>query len=195
MDVRRAMLNPAWPALPKQAERCAAVTDDPYIVFDMLYQVHYRSVLGFLRFLVEDAQVAEDLTSLVFEKALKHLADLRSLDAAKTWLLRIARNCASDHFQRTPQLISLDQLAVSDHPQIDNVEEALLAREEQRSLQAHLSQLSEREREVIGLRFVLNMSNREIARILQLPEGTVGSILFRALGRLRVALREERGKA
>jgi len=58
---------------------------------------------------------------------------------------------------------------------------------------AHLNSLSEREREVIGLKFVVSLTNREIARILQIPEGTVSSLLYRALRHLRAALDEQGG--
>ena len=47
------------------------------------------------------------------------------------------------------------------------------------------------EREMIGLKFVARLCNREIARVLQVPEGTVSSTLYRALGRLRTAFDEE----
>jgi len=56
-----------------------------------------------------------------------------------------------------------------------------------------LNRLSEREREVIGLKFVACLQNREIARVLHMPEGTVGSLLHRALSRLRDALHDEGG--
>ncbi len=57
---------------------------------------------------------------------------------------------------------------------------------------AQLNHLSEREREVIGLKFVACLHNCDIARVMHMPPGTVGSILHRALGRLRDALYAER---
>lgn len=68
-----------------------------------------------------------------------------------------------------------------------------MAHEQQKYLLAHLSQLSDREREVIALKFVTSLNNREIAGVLQIPEGTVGSLLYRAFRRLRSALNEEGG--
>lgn len=145
-------------------------------------------ILAFLHFLVGTPEVAEDLTALVFEKALAHLEDVHSPDAISPWLFRIARNCAADYFRRCKPTISLDALVLSEHLQTHALEEIAIAREEQRQLIALLSQLPEREREIIGLKFVVGLQNREIARILQIPEGTVGSILHRVLRRLRVAL-------
>jgi RNA polymerase sigma-70 factor (ECF subfamily) len=148
-------------------------------------------VLAFLRFLVGTPEVAEDLTSLVFEKALTHFAEVRTPDSAGAWLFRIARNCASDYFQRCNPHVSLEHLLPNRHPQADSLEEEMIAREEQRVLLTHLGRLSEREREVIGLKFAAGLNNREIARVLQIPEGTVGSLLYRTLRRLRAVLFEK----
>jgi DNA-directed RNA polymerase specialized sigma24 family protein len=51
--------------------------------------------------------------------------------------------------------------------------------------------LLQREREVIGLKFVAGLHNREIARVLSVPEGTVSSLLYRALRRLCASLGED----
>ncbi|MBA2286708.1 MAG: sigma-70 family RNA polymerase sigma factor [Ktedonobacteraceae bacterium] len=160
---------------------------------DALYRHYYASVVAFLCFLVGAPEIAEDLASLVFEKAMLHLADLRTPEHAGPWLFRIARNCAMDYFRRCKPTISLEDLPLEEHPVTDHLEEAAITGEQQRHLLAHLRRLPEREREIIGLKFVAGLTNREIARVLQIPEGTVGSLLYRALRQLRVALAEEGG--
>jgi len=89
--------------------------------------------------------------------------------------------------------MSLEELRPAYHPQTASLEAAALAREEEQLLLARLSCLSPSEREVIGLKFAAGLKNREIARILQIPEGTVSSLLYRALRRLRRAF-EEKGE-
>ncbi|TMD43051.1 MAG: sigma-70 family RNA polymerase sigma factor [Chloroflexi bacterium] len=150
--------------------------------------------LAYLRFRVGSSEVAEDLVSQVFERALTHLADLQSPGAVGAWLFRIARNCASDYFRRQRPAASLDTLIDSSHPRECSPEETLVAQEERMNLLSQLNRLSEREREVIGLKFVACLQNREIARVLNMPEGTVGSLLHRTLARLRDALHEEGGR-
>ena len=167
------------------------------IAFDDLYGEHYARVLAYLRFRVGSIEVAEDLVSQVFERALTRLDDLQAPEAVSAWLFRIARNCATDYFRRLrPRLpaTSLDALADSSHPRECSPEEAVVAQEERLRLFALLDRLPEREREVIGLKFVACLHNREIARVLNMPEGTVGSILYRTLARLRVALQDEQGE-
>jgi DNA-directed RNA polymerase specialized sigma24 family protein len=50
--------------------------------FEALYRRHYPGVLVFLCFLVDSLEVAEDLSSLVFEKALVHCAEIHTIDTA-----------------------------------------------------------------------------------------------------------------
>lgn len=193
MGMRRVAFSSAWPLFLRQNERGESIARDQCANIETLYRRYYPGVLTFLCFLVGTPEVAEDLTSLVFEKALMHLADLRTPGTAGPWLFRIARNCAADYFRRCKPTVSLEHLVPADHPQIDSLEERAIAGEEQTVLLAQLNRLSEREREVIGLKFVANLNNREIAHVLQIPEGTVGSLLYRALRRLRAALSEEGG--
>lgn len=164
------------------------------IAFDNLYREYYARVLAYLRFRVGSSEVAEDLVSQVFERALTHLDSLQAPGAVGAWLFRIARNCATDYFRRQHAVASLDTLVDSFHPKDCSPEETLVAQEERLRLLALLEGLPEREREVIGLKFVACLQNREIARVLNMPEGTIGSILYRTLARLRAGLRDDEGR-
>jgi RNA polymerase sigma factor (sigma-70 family) len=161
------------------------------LAFDDLYEQYYTRVYAYLRFRVGSTEVAEDLVAQVFERALTHLEDLQSTAAAGAWLFRIARNCATDYFRRLRPAASLDTLIDSNHPRGCSPEEVVVAQEERTRLLTQLKRLPEREREVIGLKFVACLQNREIARVLNIPEGTVGTVLHRTLARLRDALYEE----
>lgn len=163
------------------------------LAFDDLYRQYYARVYAYLRFRVGSTEVAEDLVSQVFERALTHLSDLQATAAAGAWLFRIARNCATDYFRRLRPVASLDILVDSCHPRECSPEELIVAQEERARLLILLKGLPEREREVIGLKFVACLQNREIARVMNMPEGTVGSVLHRTLARLRDALHDEGG--
>ena len=188
-----------WPLPARQAkqakEQVAKKQTRPVskreLAFNDLYEQYYARVYAYLRFRVGSTEVAEDLVSQVFERALTHLADLQSTAAAGAWLFRIARNCAIDYFRRLHPAASLDTLLDSSHPRECSPEEVIVAQEERARLLTQLKRLPEREREVIGLKFVACLQNREIARVLNMPEGTVGSVLHRTLARLRDALHEE----
>ncbi len=191
--MRERAIPAAWFWFGKGEERAASTARDQEARFALLYQNTYPAVLGFLRLIVGSPEVAEDLTALVFEKALLHFDEMRAPENATAWLFRIARNCAADYFRRAKPAVSLEYLRPVNHPQAEAVEEGIIAREEEQELLRCLSRLPKREREVIGLKFVAQLSNREIARILQIPEGTVGSTLYRTLRRLRMAFAEKGG--
>lgn len=194
--MRSITISAVWSSLTSQQkghEQLKRLVPRQAACFDALYQQYYPAICAFLRVLVGKPEVAEDLASLVFEKLWVHLDDIRAQDTAGPWLFRIARNCATDYFRRCKPTVSLEHLLPAQHPLADSLEDTAIAREEERILLAHLSQLSEREREVIGLKFVLGMTNREMACLLQLPEGTVSSLLYRSLRRLRSALNKEGG--
>jgi RNA polymerase sigma-70 factor (ECF subfamily) len=181
------------PGTPLQQAVLTIGTGSAKVSFDDLYQQYYPRVLAYLRFRTGTVDVAEDLVSLVFERALTHLTDLQAPGAAGAWLFRIARNCVADYFRRHQSDLSLDTLVDTNHPSECSAEDVIVAREERRLLLTHLNRLSDREREVIGLKFVACLHNREIARVLHMPEGTVSSLLHRALARLRDALDTEGG--
>jgi RNA polymerase sigma-70 factor (ECF subfamily) len=183
-------------SLPAKTEKKSALTVEigsHKVSFDELYQQYYERVLAYMRFRTGSPDAAEDLVAQVFERAVSHLDDLQSPGAVGAWLFRIARNCAADYFRRYRVMVSLDTLVDGNHPRECSPEEELVAREERMLLLTQLNRLSEREREVIGLKFVACLQNREIARVLHMPEGTVGSLLHRALSRLRDALHDEGG--
>jgi RNA polymerase sigma factor (sigma-70 family) len=183
-------------SLPAKTEKKSALTVEigsHKVSFDELYQQYYERVLAYMRFRTGSTDAAEDLVAQVFERAVSHLDDLQSPGAVGAWLFRIARNCAADYFRRYRVMVSLDTLVDGNHPRECSPEEELVAREERMLLLNQLNRLSEREREVIGLKFVASLQNREIARVLHMPEGTVGSLLHRALSRLRDALHDEGG--
>jgi RNA polymerase sigma-70 factor, ECF subfamily len=184
---------PVW-SLPVKRDKNSALTAEiggKKVSFDEMYQQYYARVLAYLRFRTGSTDVAEELVSQVFERALSHLDDLQSPGAVGAWLLRIGRNCASDYYRRHCTMVSLESLIDTNHPRECSPEETIVAREERMLLLTQLKRLSERERVVIGLKFVACLQNREIARVLHMPEGTVGSLLHRALTRLRDALHEE----
>ena len=183
-------------SLPAKTEKKSALTVEigsHKVSFDELYQQYYERVLAYMRFRTGSTDTAEDLVAQVFERAVSHLDDLQSPGAVGAWLFRIARNCAADYFRKYRVMVSLDTLVDGNHPRECSPEEELVAREERMLLLTQLNRLSEREREVIGLKFVACLQNREIARVLHMPEGTVGSLLHRALSRLRDALHDEGG--
>lgn len=158
--------------------------------WDALYADQLPRVYNFLRFRVGDDTVAEDLTSITFEKAWRARHRYRRDRAAfSTWLTTIARNVATDHHRRRREHVPLEaaeQLAGTSDP-LARVEQA----ESFARLARLLERLPEREQELIALKYGAELDHRTIARQLGLTETNVGSILHRVVTQLRAAFERE----
>src|SRR5690242_10295093 len=158
--------------------------------WDALYADQLRRVYNYFRYRVGDGPVAEDLTSLTFEKAwVARLRYRRDLAAFSTWLMTIARNVATDHYRRRREhapLESVEHVAAGPTP-----DELLMRREGLTRLPGLPAELPERDRELVSLKYGAELTNRAIARQVQLSESNVGSILHRAVQKLRAGWERE----
>jgi RNA polymerase sigma factor (sigma-70 family) len=155
--------------------------------FARVYDDHVWRVYGFLAYRLGDRDTAEDLTQATFERALRAWSRFDPRRASETtWLLAIARNLLIDYFRRDKSnLIE----PIEDHigPVMPGPEEQLTASPE---LVSALARLSERDREVVALRFGGDMTGPEIAQLLNLTLANVQQILSRSLRKLRGMLDE-----
>ena len=152
--------------------------------WDALYARELPRVHNFFRFRVGSGAVAEDLTSRTFEKAWAARGRYRrDLAGFTTWLMAIARNVAIDHY-RTRKVHA--PLAFAEHvASADSPERDAERGEDMDRLSQLLSELPEREREIVALKYGAEWSHRDIARHLRLSESNVGTILHRTIEVLR----------
>ena len=161
--------------------------------FEELYTAYLPRVFNYVSYRVGDQKAAEDITAEVFERALKHLHTYRSdRGAFSTWLFQITRNLISNHLRsqrRQPEALSLDTypaVAVSS----PSAEQAAIEAERLRHVQASMMQLSERDQEIVALKFGFGLGNSEIANVMHLNPNHVGVLLHRALHLLRKSLEQ-----
>jgi len=157
-------------------------------VFARLYEQYLPRVYRFIRFRIEDNDTAEDLTSVVFEKALTRFHAYQSQRASfSTWVFVIARNTVIDHFRvsHKDRLVELDEDGPGHAAAGPSPEEQAIKGEEFGRLQACLKRLPPAQQSVISLKFGAHMTNREIARTTGMSESQVGNTVFRAVRRLR----------
>jgi RNA polymerase sigma-70 factor (ECF subfamily) len=158
--------------------------------WDALYAEQLPRVYNYFRFRVGDGPDAEDLTAATFEKAWRARHRYRrDLGAFTTWLFRIARHVAIDHFRSARPLAPLEEAA--DQPGGRTPEELAEQRSDFERLTRLLARLPERERELLALKYGTQMTNRAIARLVGLSESNVGTILHRATGTLRAGWNQE----
>jgi RNA polymerase sigma-70 factor, ECF subfamily len=153
--------------------------------WDRVYAEQLPRVLNFFRYRCGNAADAEDLTSITFEKAWRGRDRYRrDKGAFSTWLFTIARNAAVDHYRARPPVVPLDEAAAVAAGAATPEDETAL-RSDAARLAALLPTLSDRDRELIALKYGAEMSNRDIARATGLSESNVGTILYRAVQTLR----------
>lgn len=158
--------------------------------FTEKYRAYLPRILNYMRLRVGDPALAEDLTAMTFERAFAAIDSLRSEAAFGGWIFTIARNVVRQYYRDRRERVSLDDLSDMVDPSASPEGQALDAAE-LRELMAGLDALSEREREIIRLKFIGELKNREIAPIMGLSESNVGVILYRALKKLRSRLENE----
>jgi RNA polymerase sigma-70 factor (ECF subfamily) len=162
--------------------------------FAQLYDDQVWNVYGFFGYRVRSREEAEDLTQLTFERALRAWERFDPDRASpRTWLLAIAHNLLVDHYRadRSSRREPLpdDEAGVARLGQGADPSEASLGISPE--LDAALSGLGERERELIALRFGGDLTSPEIAAVTGLSVANVQQILSRSLRKLRAQLEAE----
>ena len=167
--------------------------------WEELVQVYTKRVYGqCYRFTNSDSE-AQDLTQDVFLRVFRSLGSFRAGEGSfSVWLTRLTRNLLVDHYRRTKQDRVTDgieeRLTVLEEKtaQHSRTEGLLAGREAGELLQAALQKLSPELREAVILRDLQEMEYREIARVLNVPEGTVKSRLNRGRAELVRVLRRNK---
>lgn len=168
-------------------------------IVSLLYQRHASLIMVYVRRLVSSWEDAEDIALEVFLAALeqeKRLVEL-SEHAQLAWLKRVAHNKVVDLYRRTsispPSTLETISEWISDSKEL-TPEQATLRQETFARLRTHLAKLPQAQQEVLQLHFEAGLRCKEIALLLQKREGTVRSLLSRALNILRKLYQEETGE-
>lgn len=168
--------------------------------WEELVRLHTRQVYGLCLRFTGSNQEAQDLTQEVFLRVFRTLQSFRAAEGSfGTWLARVTRNLLIDHYRRTrqdratdsieDQLPMLEQSGAASPARPD---QALAGREAGEILQASLQRLSPELREAVILRDLQEMEYREIAQVLEIPEGTVKSRINRGRAELGRLLRKQK---
>ncbi len=154
--------------------------------WETVYRSQMPRIYNFLRYRLRDEMVAQDLTAVTFEKAWRNRASYQPNSAAfNTWLFTIARNTATDYLRTQKETLPLLDSAVSPAP---SPEETASHQQELAALQRILTDLPEREQEIIALKYGAELSHRQIAKQMGLSAVNVRIILFRTIRKLRPQL-------
>jgi RNA polymerase sigma-70 factor (ECF subfamily) len=158
------------------------------IDWDAIYTLELPRIYNFFLYKVGDRDLAQDLTATVFERAWKSRSRYRNkLSSPSTWLFGIARNVLKEHLRKNKRITQkLEPLSkYNARSGSTDIEQSIHEQQDKELLKKMLLELSERERDLIALKYGAGITNREIATITGLSESNVGTILHRAVQRLR----------
>ena len=163
--------------------------------FEELFREYHPKVYAYVRYRLNDDQEAEDLTSDILERALTRLSTYDAQKGAfSTWLFSIAHNMWVNHIKkwkrRSAYQADYDWAAENRAAPGMSPEQSVVRQEQTRRMLSCLGTLPDSQQEILTLRFAGQLSNREIAQVLDMNERTVSVYILRALRRLRQQLGE-----
>jgi RNA polymerase sigma-70 factor, ECF subfamily len=153
--------------------------------FGRLFDHFHEPIYRYIASRIQRPTDAEDLTQLVFVKALEALPryEARGIPFGG-WLFRLARNAVIDFVRTRHEHSELD--AIVQRPGSDaGPDQIAVTREDIDAVAAALATLTEEQREAIALRFFAGLSAREAAEAMGKQEGTIRGLQFRAIAALR----------
>ena len=152
--------------------------------FEAQYDAYVRKIYAYVYYRTQHRETAEDLTSLVFLKALDKLG---SFDASRgtfsAWIYGIARNALTDHYRSARDTVDIDDVwdLRSDSDVVRDAE----ARERVEKLRPYLQALPKDQRELLFLRLWDGLSYAEIAELTGRSEDACKMAFSRVIARLR----------
>jgi RNA polymerase sigma-70 factor (ECF subfamily) len=157
--------------------------------FGELYTNHVTKIYRYVYYNVHDKEHTEDITQEVFLKAWKAIGSCRGKEKTfSSWLYRIAHNLIVDKLRKSQKQSSREaELPEDIRDTSDRMEISL----EQRDLLKVIDVLSPNQRQVIVMKFIEEMDNREIAETMGKSTGAIRILQMRALETLRKTLGKE----
>lgn len=154
-----------------------------------LLERHTRRVRDYVRMMVKDNDVADDLTQEVLIKVVKVLDEGRYTDKGRflPWVLRIAHNRVLDYFRAQKQVKTVSESSTgfdilgSKNFAEPSIEDTLVSEQQAAEVRSLIEMLPDEQREVVKMRYYEGLSFKEIAE-------HTGVSINTALGRMRYAL-------
>ncbi len=175
-----------------EAELIRAALRGDEAAWEALVRIHQEPVFRYAYLIQGDGDEAEDTAQETFIRAYRALERFDINRPLRPWLLSIAANLARNRFRSLGRYVSVLRRVVLDNPvRSANVENLSLEQIDAQTVWQALQKMDDADRQVIYLRFFLELSVEETAQAMGTAEGTIKSRLHRALGRLRIIIERE----
>jgi RNA polymerase sigma-70 factor, ECF subfamily len=156
--------------------------------FDAFYRANYERVRRAMTLAFRDPSLGEDITQEAFYRALRRWPRVSKLDHPDAWTMVVALNCGRDAARRHRR--QADKTERVEEARIESGGEAGI--DDRLAIVDLLAAVTDRQREIIVLRYICQLSVPEIAALLKCAEGTVKATLHVAL---RSAASQSKGDA
>lgn len=173
-----------WTEIDESQLAVQAISDPE--AFAALYHRYFERIYNYIRCRVQNPDIADELTSQVFERIMHKLPTFRpQVGLFAAWLWTIVRNVVNDFFrqQKRAIFVNLDTVREIGAASPD-LTDTIIEQETRAELLTALKSLSEREQDLLGLKYWADLSNKEIAIMMGLSEANVAIIAYRATRRL-----------
>jgi RNA polymerase sigma-70 factor (sigma-E family) len=160
------------------------------VVIDELYRAHGLSLERVALLLMGDQATAEDVVQEAFLGLYRSWQRGREPDDVLAYLRTTVLNAARTALRRRARQQAMMR-ATQPRPPVWSAEAEVMADEDGRAVLAAVARLPRRQREVLALRYLLDLSEKEIAAMLGISRGTVASATSRGLAALALKLKEE----
>ena len=158
--------------------------------FEEMFKEQFSSIYNYICYHVGNVEDAEDLTADVFVRAYEYWGSYCSSKGSRgAWLGGIARNLVKTYYQKKsnrPQISHLSELVVADV----YIEDDYLRKEELTQIFEQMDELPERQRELLNMKYLLRLNNREISKLTGLSESNVGVMLYRTIKKIQKNLKK-----
>lgn len=159
------------------------------VAFDELLQRHQNRIFSYIFNIVKDRDLADDLFQETFVKAIVTIKQQRYTENGKflAWIMRIAHNLIIDYYRQEKQMghVSCDdnEIDILNRKELseETVEDSIVRFQILNDVKKLVKSLPELQREVLEMRYYMNMSFKEIAE-------ATGVSINTALGRMRYAI-------
>lgn len=158
--------------------------------FEQAYVSYAEKIYRFLYWQTRDQALAEDLTGEAFSRAWNRRESYRD-GSVQAWLFQIARNLLIDYRRKKKDVPLDDTTAIMGSLEQESLVVQVERADEIWRMHKAIDALPDNLRGVTVLRFIEELSVREVAEVLDLSEANVRVLQFRALKRLRGILEDE----
>ena len=153
--------------------------------FLQIYDTYFKRIYNYAYYRTMDQSEAEEITSKTFLAALENIRkyEYRNIPLA-VWLYRIASNAVADLYRKKGNTIQLTDEHMAGQYSL-TPEAVCIKKSEKEQLMINLKNLPYMQQQAIVLRYIQDLSHREISLIMDKTEGAVKQLLFRGLATLR----------